>query len=118
MSYKGGSDEVEQDQAEIIKDIEKEVNDHKVLIYIKGTKEQPMCGFSAATIGLFKAIGHPFETVDILSHPNRRQFVPQYSNWPTFPQIYIKGEFIGGCDIMHELQEQGELKKIVDAAFE
>ena len=102
---------------EIIKQVENEVKSNKVLLYIKGTKTAPQCGFSAATISLFNQLGKPFETVDVLSNPDRRQWVPEYSQWPTFPQVFINGEFIGGCDIVHELYDQGELAKIVEKAF-
>lgn len=101
---------------DILNAIDNEVKSNKVLMYVKGTKDQPMCGFSAATIAIFNKLEKPFETVDVLANPDRRQFVPQYSNWPTFPQVYVNGEFIGGCDIVHELYESGELKNILDKA--
>jgi monothiol glutaredoxin len=102
---------------QVLQDIEKEVKSHKILIYVKGTKEQPQCGFSAATIQLFNGLGHPFDTIDILANPDRRAIVPDYSQWPTFPQVFVNGKFVGGCDIVHEMHEQGELKAVVDAAF-
>ena len=84
---------------------------------MKGKKEAPEWGFSQATIALFKQIGRPFEAVDILANPDRRAYVPEYSQWPTFPQVFIDGKFVGGCDICHELHEQGELRPLVDKAF-
>ena len=101
----------------VLKQIGEEIKANKVLLYVKGTKTAPQCGFSAATIGLFNHLGKPFETIDVLANPDRRQFVPEYSQWPTFPQIFVNGEFIGGCDIIHELQEKGELQAILDKAF-
>ncbi len=117
MSCKGEGDTAQGSPEEVLKSIEQEVKSDTIVMYIKGTKSAPQCGFSAATIGIFSQLGKPFTTVDVLSNPDRRQMVPQYSNWPTFPQVFIKGEFIGGCDIVHELQEQGELQKIVEKAF-
>ena len=102
---------------DILNQIDKEVKSHKVLIYVKGTKERPQCGFSAATIELFKKIGRPFETIDILANPDRRAMVPEYSQWPTFPQVFVDGKLIGGCDIVHEMHEQGELVPLLDKAF-
>lgn len=104
-------------QDDAIKTIDREVKSNKILMYVKGTKDAPQCGFSAAVIRLFKGIGKPFETVDVLSNPDRREFVPEYSQWPTFPQIFINGEFVGGCDIVHELHESGELQPLVEKAF-
>ena len=102
---------------EALKQIDQEVKGHKILMYIKGTKNAPQCGFSASTIELFKQLGKPFETVDVLANPDRRSYVPEYSQWPTFPQVFIGGKFVGGCDICHELYEQGELKPLVEKAF-
>ena len=105
------------EQEQIFKQIDQEVKAHKILLYIKGTKDAPQCGFSAATIDIFKQLGKPFETVDILSNPDRRQFVPEYSKWPTFPQVFIEGKLIGGCDIIHEMHDNGELKPLVEKAY-
>ena len=102
---------------EIIQAIDKDVKSNKILMFVKGTKTMPQCGFSAATITLFNKIGKPFETRDILANPDLRRLVPAYSDWPTFPQVFINGQFIGGCDICHELFEQGELQKLADQAF-
>ncbi len=102
---------------QILKAIDGEVKSHRILMYVKGTKETPQCGFSAATIALFTKIGRPFETVDVLADPDRRAVVPEYSNWPTFPQVFIDGKFVGGCDIVHEMYEQGELVPLVERAF-
>ena len=102
---------------ETLNQIDKEVKSHKILLYVKGTKDQPQCGFSKATIDLFKKLGKPFDCVDVLANPDRRAHVPEYSQWPTFPQVFIEGKFNGGCDIVHEMHEQGDLAPLVERAF-
>ena len=102
---------------EVLKAIDREVKENRILMYVKGTKDAPQCGFSAATIALFNKIGRPFETVDVLSNPDRRAYVPEYSNWPTFPQVFIGGKFVGGSDIVHDMHDQGELQGLVERAF-
>lgn len=102
---------------QILEAIDQEVKAHKILLYVKGTRTAPQCGFSAATIRLFESIGKPFETVDVLSNPDRRAYLPEYSQWPTFPQVFIDGKFVGGCDIVHEMHEQGELLPLVEKAL-
>lgn len=97
----------------IIDRIEKEIKSHKVVLFVKGTPEAPQCGFSAATMELFKKMNVPFYSVDILNNPDIRAALPQYSNWPTFPQIFIDGTLVGGCDIAHEMYESGELQKLL-----
>lgn len=94
------------------------IDDNKVLIFMKGTPMFPQCGFSAATIQIFSSLGYPFNTVNILEDAEIRQGIKEISNWPTIPQIYIDGEFIGGCDIVHELYTRGELKPMVQQAVE
>ena len=89
------------------------IGKHKVLLFVKGTKQFPQCGFSNAVINIFKEIGSDFETVNILQDQELRQGMKEYSNWPTFPQVYVGGEFIGGADIMREMYQSGELKKIL-----
>ena len=85
---------------------------------MKGTPSFPQCGFSATTIEIFEEIGKPFQTADVLSSPAKRDAIKRYSNWPTIPQVYVNGKFIGGCDIVRELHANGELQKIVDDAFQ
>ncbi|MBI4430768.1 MAG: Grx4 family monothiol glutaredoxin [Candidatus Omnitrophica bacterium] len=97
---------------------QKEIKKNKILLYVKGTKDAPMCGFSSAVIQIFKGIGKPFATVDVLANPDIRQRMEEISNWPTFPQVFINGEFVGGCDIVTEMHERGELVSLVDKAFE
>lgn len=96
-----------------IKIIEKEIKAEKVVLFIKGTPEVPQCGFSAATIELFKKIKTPFHAVDVIANPDIRAALPAYSQWPTFPQIFINGKLVGGCDIVHEMHESGELQKLL-----
>jgi monothiol glutaredoxin len=93
--------------------IEKEIKSHKVVLFVKGTPQAPQCGFSAATMELFKKLGSEFHTVDILANPDIRATLPQISNWPTFPQVFIDGKLVGGCDIVHEMSESGELQKLL-----
>ena len=89
---------------------------NRVLLFVKGTKSFPQCGFSSAVINVFKEIGVPFETVNILQEGDLRTGMKEYSNWPTFPQIYVGGEFLGGCDIIREMHAKGELAPIVQKA--
>ena len=101
----------------ITEKIQSEINADKIVIFMKGTPDSPQCGFSARTVEIFKSFGHPFHAVDILSNPDIRAMLPQISNWPTFPQVFIKGKLIGGCDIVTEMHEKGELKPLVEEAF-
>ena len=98
---------------DILKKIDNEVKKNKIIIYMKGTKAEPQCGFSAAVVDVFNTLGVGFETRDILSDNELREGIKKYSNWPTIPQVYINGKFIGGCDITRELYETGELQKII-----
>ena len=102
---------------ELLEQIKKEIESTPIVLFIKGTKEMPMCGFSARTIAIFQELGKPFKTVDILPDPRIRQTLSAYSNWPTIPQVFIKGKFTGGCDIVTEMHQKGELQPLVEAAF-
>jgi monothiol glutaredoxin len=95
---------------------EKETKANAVFLYIKGTPRQPQCGFSAAVVAAFDDLGFPYETRDVLADPTVRSEIKEFSDWPTIPQIYVGGEFIGGCDIVREMAESGELKPLVEAA--
>lgn len=99
---------------DVLQSIDRDVKSNKIILFVKGTKTMPQCGFSAQTIGIFNKLGKPFETRDILANPELRRLVPSYSDWPTFPQVFINGQFIGGCDICTDLFEQGELQKLVE----
>jgi len=96
-----------------IERIQSAVNDNRIMIFMKGNRNFPQCGFSAATVAIFDQLGEPYETLDILADPEVRQQVKVYSNWPTIPQVYIDGKFVGGCDIIRELYESGELQDLV-----
>jgi monothiol glutaredoxin len=85
------------------------IGDHEVILFMKGTPEAPACGFSARTVAALDALGASFAAVDILPDPRIRQELSAVSNWPTIPQLFVKGEFIGGCDIVTEMYETGEL---------
>jgi monothiol glutaredoxin len=94
--------------------IRKQVSENKVVLYMKGTPEAPQCGFSATAVQILEACGaDEVATVDVLADPDIRQGIKQFSNWPTIPQLYVGGEFIGGTDIMREMYQSGELKKIL-----
>lgn len=97
--------------------IKQQIASNTILLYMKGTPEQPQCGFSARAVQALRACNAKFGSVNILEHPDIRQALPIYANWPTFPQLYINGELIGGCDIMVELFESGELKTLIDTAM-
>ena len=85
------------------------IGEHEVILFMKGTPEQPMCGFSARTSGALEALGAEYAAVDILPDPRIRQELSAISNWPTIPQLFVKGELVGGCDIVVEMYESGEL---------
>ncbi|HUO05692.1 MAG TPA: Grx4 family monothiol glutaredoxin [Candidatus Binataceae bacterium] len=103
--------------ADVTKQIESSIKNNKIMIFMKGTRNFPQCGFSAATVEIFEQLGVPFETADVLSDPELRDAIKRYSNWPTIPQVFIGGKFIGGCDIVRELHENGELEPMVKAAI-
>jgi monothiol glutaredoxin len=96
--------------------IQSAIAQNKILIFMKGNRNFPQCGFSAATVAVFDELGAPYETIDVLSDPEVRDQVKAYSNWPTIPQVYIDGKFVGGCDIVRELYESGELQQMVKSA--
>jgi monothiol glutaredoxin len=102
---------------DVLKQIDQEIKSNKILLYIKGTKDAPQCGFSATTLKIFNELQCSYETVDVLTQPDRRSYVPEYSKWPTFPQVFINGKLVGGCDIILEMYENGELKTLVDEAL-
>lgn len=97
--------------------IDRLVNENKVMVFMKGSKLMPQCGFSNNVVQILNTLGVPYETVDILADPEVRQGIKEYSNWPTIPQIYVNGEFIGGSDIAIELYQSGELQQMVEVAL-
>lgn len=88
----------------------------RIVLFMKGAPDFPQCGFSAQTVAALRAVGADFKHVNILADPELREGLKTYSNWPTFPQLYVDGELIGGCDIVVEMYHSGELKSLVDAA--
>lgn len=102
--------------SDTITTIKEQIESNPVLLYMKGNPNQPMCGFSAQTVQAVMSCGKRFAFVDVLSNPDIRTGLKEYANWPTFPQLWVKGELIGGCDIVTEMHESGELKKLIDEA--
>ncbi|MEO7036024.1 MAG: Grx4 family monothiol glutaredoxin [Polyangiaceae bacterium] len=96
--------------------IKSTVESHKVVLFMKGNKHFPQCGFSAQVLGLLKQNGVDFKDVNILSDADLRNGLKEYSNWPTFPQLYVDGKLVGGCDIVMSLNESGELKSVLGVA--
>ncbi|MAY68777.1 MAG: monothiol glutaredoxin, Grx4 family [Rhodospirillaceae bacterium] len=94
--------------------IKQEVDDNDVVLFMKGTPMFPQCGFSAAVVQALSAIGVKFKGVNVLDDMEIREGIKAYTNWPTIPQLYVKGEFVGGCDIIREMYETGELKQLLD----
>ena len=90
------------------------VNANEIVLFMKGTPLFPQCGFSSRAIAILENLGAPYETVDVLADQEIRQGIKQYSDWPTIPQLYVKGEFVGGSDIMMEMFESGELKTLIE----
>ena len=101
---------------EVIATIKEQIDSNPILVYMKGSPGAPQCGFSAQTIQCLISCGERFAYVDILSNPDIRATLPGYANWPTFPQLYLEGELVGGCDIITEMFESGELEPLVKKA--
>ena len=99
---------------DIIDTIKDQIENNSILLYMKGSPNQPQCGFSARTVQALMACGERFAYVDILSNPEIRATLPGYANWPTFPQLYVKGELIGGSDIVIEMYHSGELAELLN----
>jgi monothiol glutaredoxin len=93
--------------------IQSAIAENPVILFMKGTPDQPMCGFSARTVAILQSVGKPFAAVNILPDPRIRQELSTVSNWPTIPQLFIDGEFVGGCDIVTEMYESGELQEVL-----
>ncbi len=101
---------------DIIETIKEQIENNAILLYMKGSPNAPQCGFSQRATQALMACGEKFAYVDILANPDIRANLPAYANWPTFPQLWVDGELVGGCDIITEMHESGELEKIVKAA--
>jgi monothiol glutaredoxin len=93
------------------------VQQNKILVFMKGNKLMPQCGFSNNVVQILNTLGVPFETVDVLADSDIRQGIKEYSNWPTIPQVYINGQFVGGSDILIEMYQSGELQQMVEVAL-
>lgn len=102
---------------EVKEKIDSLVSSNKIIVFMKGTKLMPQCGFSNNVAQILNSLGAPYETVDVLADYDIRQGIKEYSNWPTIPQVYINGEFIGGSDIMIELYQNGKLQEMVEVAL-
>ncbi len=96
--------------------IKNQIENNAVILYMKGTPQFPQCGFSSKAVEVLMSIGRPFAYVNILEHPDIRAELPKYANWPTFPQLWVKGELIGGSDILLEMAQNGELQPLVEDA--
>ncbi|MGF1498342.1 MAG: Grx4 family monothiol glutaredoxin [Elainellaceae cyanobacterium] len=97
--------------------IEGIINSSKIVVFMKGNKLMPQCGFSNNVVQILNMLGVPYETVDVLADNEIREGIKEYSNWPTIPQVYVNGEFIGGSDIMIEMYQNGELQQMVEVAL-
>ncbi|QIV95224.1 Grx4 family monothiol glutaredoxin [Allofrancisella frigidaquae] len=103
------------DEQKVIDRIEKQIRENQIILYMKGSPNMPQCGFSANAASAIRACGKPFAFVNILENPDIRAILPKYADWPTFPQLWVKGELIGGCDIIMEMKESGELQELMDS---
>ena len=102
--------------SDVQQEIEREVRDNPVVVYMKGTPSFPMCGFSASVVEILREVGVPFKAVDILAEGDKREGVKALTNWPTIPQIFVRGKFIGGCDIVRQMHAKGELAPLLRQA--
>ncbi|NJL62041.1 MAG: Grx4 family monothiol glutaredoxin [Methylacidiphilales bacterium] len=102
---------------EIKERIDNLVTQNKIMVFMKGNKLMPQCGFSNNVVQIFNTLGVPFETVDVLADSDIRQSIKEYSAWPTIPQVYVNGQFVGGSDILIELYQSGELQQMVEVAL-
>ena len=95
-------------------DIKKDISSNKIIVYMKGSPEAPMCGFSAQVASILKTYQVPFASRNVLENEELRSAIKEYSDWPTIPQVYINGKFIGGCDIVTEMHNSGELRQVLE----
>lgn len=96
-----------------IQEIKQDIESNHVVLFMKGTADFPLCGFSSIVAQILKRLGIPFKDVNVLADPNLRQSIKDFSNWPTIPQLYVSGKFVGGCDIVKEMFESGELQSLL-----
>ena len=97
----------------VIQRIQQDISGNDVVLYMKGTPVFPQCGFSAAVVQVLSELGVKFKGIDVLTDPSLRQGIKEFANWPTIPQLYVKGEFVGGCDIIREMYQSGELQELL-----
>ncbi|HLB03336.1 MAG TPA: glutaredoxin domain-containing protein [Nitrospiria bacterium] len=97
--------------------VQEEIKKHKIIIYGKGTKESPKCGFTLETIQFFNRFGYPFEIIDVLEDMEKRNYLSQMTNWPTLPKVFINGKFYGDTDILEPMAKKGELEPLLKEAF-
>ena len=100
-------------QAAIFEQIKKDISENDIVLYMKGTAKMPMCGFSSAVVGILKNLGVSFKDINVLASNDLRDGIKTFTDWPTIPQLYVKGEFIGGCDIVKEMYQSGELQNFL-----
>ena len=105
-----------QEEQPVVTKIEKQLKANDIILYMKGSPDAPQCGFSSQTATAVRSCGKPFAFVDILQNPDIRAILPKFAEWPTFPQLWVKGELVGGCDIITEMHGKGELKTLLDEA--
>jgi monothiol glutaredoxin len=101
---------------DVLDTIREQIQSNSIILYMKGSPQAPQCGFSAQTVQCLMACGERFAYVDVLSNPEVRANLPAFANWPTFPQLWVEGELVGGCDIVTEMYQSGELKTLITAA--
>jgi monothiol glutaredoxin len=101
---------------DVVEKIKSELGSSPVVLFMKGTPDFPQCGFSAQTVAALRALGAQFKSVNIFEEPEMREALKRYSNWPTYPQLYVNGELIGGCDIALQMYQSGELKQLLSGA--
>jgi monothiol glutaredoxin len=111
--WTGNRQEIEAMQDPVQERIERDIGEHDVVLFMKGTPVFPQCGFSSVVVQVLSHLGVKFKGIDVLSDPSLRQRIKAFSDWPTVPQIYVKGEFVGGCDIVREMFETGELAQLL-----
>ena len=104
--------------ADLQDEIKREIADNTILVYGKGTKDAPRCGFTMETIQFFNAFGYPFEVIDVLENMPKREALAQMTDWPTLPKVFIGGQFYGDTDILEPMAQSGELTKVLEKAFE
>ncbi|GJL51174.1 MAG: glutaredoxin [Nitrospirales bacterium] len=101
----------------IEEEVQREIKEHKILIYGKGTKSAPQCGFTVETMEFFNKFGHPYELINVLTNPEKREFLNQMTNWPTLPKVFINGTFYGDTDVLGPMEQKGEIEPLLKEAF-